>query len=134
MITGELYQKNRRKYTTGAPRINTAVLKFNAALNAADCTEVPLFFKRSPEGNDVFVPSWYELQNTLPTEIVLLHSQPFTASHFHLLAMWSRRAAKCYLVQQTQQNLSRAAIFCTALLRPYFDREFLSHPQYSLGS
>jgi hypothetical protein len=46
-------------------------------------TEVSLFFNIIPEHIDALAPSWHEFKNFVAVEIGLLHSQPFTNSHFH---------------------------------------------------
>ena len=69
----------------------------------------------------------------VPTQIVLWHSQPFIASHFHFLVLCSRRAAQCYWFSGPNKSVASCHILhnATAAL---FTREFLSHPQYCLGA
>jgi hypothetical protein len=45
--------------------------------------KVPFFFNIIPEHIPAFVPPWQEFKNSTAVEICLLHSQPFTNSHFH---------------------------------------------------
>jgi hypothetical protein len=40
------------------------------------------YFSTHPEHIDAFIPSCYDFKNSVAVEIGLLHSQPFTSSHF----------------------------------------------------
>jgi hypothetical protein len=53
-------------------------------------TEVSPFFNLIPKHNDAFVSPWQEFNNSVMGEIWLLHSQPFTNSHFHFLMIVER--------------------------------------------
>jgi len=56
--------------------------------------------------NDAYIPSWYEFQNFVTIiEIWLLHSQPFTNTHFHFLII-VKLATSQVLLQQPKQITS----------------------------
>jgi len=48
-------------------------------------SEVSLFFSIISGNTDEFVPNWREFKKSVVVETGLLHSQPFTYSHFRFL-------------------------------------------------
>jgi hypothetical protein len=65
-------------------------------------TEVSLFFNIISEHIDAFVPSLHGDKNCVAVEVGLLHSQPFTSSHLHVLIV-VESATSQVLVQRPKQ-------------------------------
>jgi hypothetical protein len=68
-------------------------------------TEVSLFFNIIPEHIDAFVPPWYDFKNPVAVEIDLLHSQPFTNSHYKFFIVVESTTCQVLLQRPKQMEV-----------------------------
>jgi hypothetical protein len=73
-------------------------------------TTVSLFFTTIPEHIDISVSSSHEFKNSVVAEIWLLHSQPFTNNHFHLLITVESAASQMLLQRPKQMEVRRGQV------------------------
>ena len=69
---------------TQVPSIFKIKQEVITTLNAARSVEISLFFTVILKHIHAFLMAWHEFKNCVTEETVLLHSQLFTVSYFHL--------------------------------------------------